>query len=164
MSSGVNKSGRLMKAPENFLTAQDAKAPAVMRRKFLAASASTAAASLAALGLSAPRNSLASVGEGDPNILNLPAHTTGLGMPVAANPYGVPSQYEKGLQRRESPGLTRVSAASVAFTPLQGTFGIITPSGLHFERHHQGWWDIDPSKHRLMVMGLVKKPQGLHHG
>jgi sulfane dehydrogenase subunit SoxC len=80
-------------------------------------------------------------------------------MPVAANPYGLPSQYEKGLQRRESPGLTRVSAASVAFTPLQGTFGIITPSGLHFERHHQGWWDIDPSKHRLMVMGLVKTPK-----
>jgi sulfane dehydrogenase subunit SoxC len=89
----------------------------------------------------------------------MPAHTTGLGMPVAANPYGLPSQYEKGLQRRESPGLTRVSAASVAFTPLQGTFGIITPSGLHFERHHQGWWDIDPSKHRLMVMGLVKTPK-----
>jgi sulfane dehydrogenase subunit SoxC len=35
-------------------------------------------------------------------------------------------------------------------------FGIITPSGLHFERHHQGWWDIDPSNHRLMINGLVK--------
>ncbi len=35
-------------------------------------------------------------------------------------------------------------------------FGIVTPSGLHFERHHQGWWDIDPSKHRLMINGLVK--------
>jgi sulfane dehydrogenase subunit SoxC len=49
-----------------------------------------------------------------------------------------------------------VSAASVAFTPLQGLFGIITPNGLHFERHHQGWQDVDPSKHRLMVHGLVK--------
>ena len=40
--------------------------------------------------------------------------------------------------------------------------GIITPSGLHFERHHQGWWDIDPSKHRLMVNGsddsMLKRP------
>jgi len=131
-----------------------------MRRKFLAASVSSAAASMAVVGIaSGGRSAHAAPGARDPNILNMPAHTTGLGMPVAANPYGLPSQYEKGLQRRESPGLTRVSAASVAFTPLQGTFGIITPSGLHFERHHQGWWDIDPSKHRLMVMGLVKTPK-----
>jgi sulfane dehydrogenase subunit SoxC len=47
----------------------------------------------------------------------------------------------------------------VAFTPLQGLFGIITPNGLHFERHHQGWWDIDPGQHRLMVMGMVRQPK-----
>ncbi len=160
MSQEVKKSGRLIRAPENFLAKDDVKSPALMRRKFLAASVSTAATSMAALGLAtSTRTAHAAVGAGDPNILNLPAHSTGLGMPVAANPYGMPSQYEKGLQRRESPGLTRVSAASVAFTPLQGTFGIITPSGLHLERHHQGWWDIDPSKHRLMVMGMVKNPK-----
>jgi sulfane dehydrogenase subunit SoxC len=99
---------------------------------------------------------------GDPNILNLPAHTKGLGQPVASRPYGLPSAFEKNLQRRESPGLTRIGAASVSFAPLQSLFGIITPSGLHFERHHQGWWDIDPSKHRLMVNGsddsLIKRP------
>ncbi len=33
----------------------------------------------------------------------------------------------------------------MSFAPLQSLFGIVTPSGLHFERHHQGWWDIDPS-------------------
>ena len=42
-------------------------------------------------------------------------------------------------------------------------FGIITASGLHFERHHQGWYDIDPMQHRLMVNGsspeFVKKPK-----
>lgn len=160
MPTEVKKSGRLIKAPENFLAQDDVKRPELMRRKFLAASVSSAAASIAVVGIaSGGRSAHAAPGAGDPNILNMPAHTTGLGMPVAANPYGLPSQYEKGLQRRESPGLTRVSAASVAFTPLQGTFGIITPSGLHFERHHQGWWDIDPSKHRLMVMGLVKTPK-----
>ena len=37
-------------------------------------------------------------------------------------------------------------------------FGIITASGLHFERHHQGWWDIDPAQHRLVINGLVKQP------
>ena len=160
MPTEVKKSGRLIKAPENFLVQDDVKRPELMRRKFLAASVSSAAASMAVVGIaSGVRSAHAAPGAGDPNILNMPAHTTGLGMPVAANPYGLPSQYEKGLQRRESPGLTRVSAASVAFTPLQGTFGMITPSGLHFERHHQGWWDIDPSKHRLMVMGLVKNPK-----
>ncbi|MCH9846765.1 MAG: sulfite dehydrogenase, partial [Betaproteobacteria bacterium] len=25
--------------------------------------------------------------------------------------------------------------------------------------HHQGWWDIDPSKHRFMVNGLVSRPR-----
>jgi len=121
MSNDVKKSGRLMKAPENFLATEDSKNPALMRRKFLAASVSSAAASMAALGLSTSAKAAQSVvGQGDPNILNLPAHSTGLGMPVAANPYGMPSQFEKGLQRRESPGLTRVSAASVAFTPLAG--------------------------------------------
>ena len=95
--------------------------------------------------------------EGDPAILKLPAHSTGLGQPVAARGYGLPSEHEKNIQRRESPGLTRVSQASVAFAPLQGMFGIITPSGLHFERHHQGWWDIDPRQHRLMLMGLVRQ-------
>ncbi len=156
MSHRPKSLGRLLKAPENFLTQADAKAPAQMRRKFLAASA--AAAGTAVVSAAAAASNPAS-GLGDPNILNLPEHTKGLGMPVAANGYGLPSQYEKGLQRRESPGLTRVSAASVAFTPLQGTFGMITPSGLHFERHHQGWWDIDPSKHRLMINGLVANPR-----
>jgi sulfane dehydrogenase subunit SoxC len=87
----------------------------------------------------------------------LPEHSRGLGQPVATRGYGVPSQYEKGMQRRESPGLTRVGGSSVSFAPLQGLFGIITPNGLHFERHHQGWWDIDPHRHRLMVMGMVRE-------
>ena len=98
-------------------------------------------------------------GEGDSAILTLPAHSKGLGQPVAARGYGLPSEHEKNLQRRESPGLTRVPQASVAFAPLQGMFGIITPSGLHFERHHQGWWDIDPRQHRLMLMGMVREPK-----
>ena len=103
---------------------------------------------------------------GDPNILALPEHSKGLGQGVASEPYGQPSKHEANVQRRQSPGLSQTTQASVAFAPLQSLFGIVTPSGLHFERHHQGWWDIDPSKHRLMVHGgegpsgaaLVKKP------
>ena len=90
----------------------------------------------------------------------MPAHSKGLGQGVALNDgYGKPSKYESNVQRRVSPGLTQTTQASVSFAPLQSLFGIVTPSGLHFERHHQGWWDIDPSKHRLMINGMVKNPK-----
>ena len=36
--------------------------------------------------------------------------------------------------------------------------GIITPNSLHFERHHSGIPEIDPSVHRLTIHGLVKQP------
>ncbi len=115
-----------------------------------------------ALGLGLGSATLAkadSATQGEPEILQKQAWQTQLGKPVATLGYGQPAAQEANLQRRESPGLTRVSAASVAFTPLQGLFGTVTPNGLHFERHHQGWVDVDPQKHRLMLNGLVKTPQ-----
>ncbi|RKT59413.1 sulfur dehydrogenase subunit SoxC [Azonexus fungiphilus] len=136
--------GRLRPAPESFLSEAQVKAVAAGRRDFLRKSFIAAGAALAA-------PVAARAGEGDPAILNLPDWSKTLGMPVAMNPYGQPSKYESQLLRRESPGLTRVGQASVSFTPLQGLFGIITPSGLHFERHHQGWHDVDPAVHRLMI-------------
>jgi sulfane dehydrogenase subunit SoxC len=36
--------------------------------------------------------------------------------------------------------------------------GIITPSGLHFERSHSGIPAIDPEQHRLLIHGLVRQP------
>jgi sulfane dehydrogenase subunit SoxC len=142
---------QLKKAPEHFLSADDIREVAAGRRGFLQG------AFLAAATLASGAASIVHA-DGDPNILNLPAHSTGLGRPVAShntpegeNGYGVPSKYERNVQRRQSPGLTQTNQAGVSFTPLQSLFGIITPSGVHFERHHQGWWDIDPTKHRLMV-------------
>ncbi|MFZ2266766.1 MAG: sulfite dehydrogenase [Azonexus sp.] len=150
----VKQPGRLRPAPENFLSEDQVKAVGSGRRDFLRKSFLAAGAALAA-------PLAARAAEGDSNILQNPAWTTSLGLPVATNAYGMPSKYESQLLRRESPGLARVGGASVSFAPLQGLFGIITPSGLHFERHHQGWHDIDPSKHRLMVNGsdasLIKK-------
>ena len=40
--------------------------------------------------------------------------------------------------------------------PVTARCGIITPSGLHFERSHGGTATIDPLKHTLFVHGLVK--------
>ena len=154
--------GRLIRAPENFLGAGEVRAVFAGRREFMRrafASASAAVLTPAALAQANP----VPAGGGDPNILNLPAHSTGLGQPVATDGYGKPSKYEANVQRRQSPGLTQTRQSSVSFAPLQSLFGIVTPSGLHFERHHQGWWDIDPSKHRLMINGadpkLLKAPK-----
>jgi sulfane dehydrogenase subunit SoxC len=157
--------GRLRKAPENFLDRDGVRAvwseAKAGRRDFLRNAFAAAAAGAATGGALAQGNPVPAAG-GDPNILNLPAHTTGLGQPVVTDGYGKPSRFEANVQRRQSPGLTQTAQSSVSFAPLQSLFGIVTPSGLHFERHHQGWWDVDPSKHRLMVNGsdekLVKKP------
>lgn len=153
-------SGRLIKAPENFLNRDGIKtvfAEAKKGRRDFIRNAFAAAAAGAAVPVALAQGNPVPTEGGDPNILNLPAHSVGLGQGVAQNDgYGKPSQYESGVQRRQSPGLTQTTQASVSFAPLQSLFGIVTPSGLHFERHHQGWWDIDPSKHRLMINGMVK--------
>ena len=155
----MDRHGRLRKAPENFLDSRQIAEVQAGRRDFLRGAFAAAAA--ASAGTWAPAyagaTSSGAGAAGDPNILELPEHSKALGQPVVTRAYGQPSKFEKNLQRRESPGLTRVGGSSVSFAPLQGLFGIITPNGLHFERHHQGWWDIDPGKHRLMVMGMVKQ-------
>ena len=156
--------GRLQRAPEGFIDKTGVRTVFAQarhgRRDFLRSAFAAAAAGAAAPLAVAQSNPVPSAG-GDPNILELPEHSRGLGQPVATDGYGKPSKYEANVQRRPSPGLTQTAQASVSFAPLQSLFGIVTPAGLHFERHHQGWWDIDPSKHRLMVNGsdpsLLKK-------
>jgi sulfane dehydrogenase subunit SoxC len=43
-------------------------------------------------------------------------------------------------------------------TPLQDLYGTITPSDLHYERHHAGVPAIDPHKFELLIHGMVEKP------
>jgi len=52
----------------------------------------------------------------------------------------------------------RSTTATHALTPHQSLHGIITPSALHFERHHNGVPVIDSDRHRLLIHGLVGKP------
>ncbi len=156
--------GRLLRAPEGFLDASAVgraeSGARAGRRSFMRRAFAAAAAGAAMPAAIAQANALlldAVAADGDPNILELPEHSRGLGRAVATEGYGRPSKYEANLQRRPSPGLTQTAQASVSFCPLQGLFGIVTPNGLHLERHHQGWWDIDPAKHRLMVNGSDAK-------
>ena len=71
--------------------------------------------------------------------------------------YGQPSNYEKGVIRwiASNPG---APGNGISWTPLQKLAGTMTPSGLHFERHHNGVPQIDPAQHRLLIHGLVKTP------
>ena len=71
--------------------------------------------------------------------------------------YGQPSRFEANVERvfTTAPGTTGTGASR---TPHQLLDGTITPSGLHFERHHSGIPDIDPDRHRLLIHGLVKRP------
>jgi sulfane dehydrogenase subunit SoxC len=80
-------------------------------------------------------------------------HKTGL--PFTG--YGTPSKYEKHVVRNIG-GNRSPAGDGVSWTPLEDLEGIITPSGLHFERHHDGVPDIDPALHRLVIHGRVRKP------
>jgi sulfane dehydrogenase subunit SoxC len=43
-------------------------------------------------------------------------------------------------------------------TPLQDLYSTITPSDLHFERHHAGIPAIDPNTYELLIHGMVERP------
>jgi sulfane dehydrogenase subunit SoxC len=136
---------RLRPAPENFLPPG-----AFTRRGFLRDGMALAAVSAAQFARAAtPDEALPPA---------VAPWAKSLGAPILAHPYGLPSKWEVNVVRRESPGLTRTAQASVSFVPLQNLFGIITPSGLHFERHHAGMPEVDPALHRLMLHGMVARP------
>ena len=79
-----------------------------------------------------------------------------LGTPLG--PYGDRSPYETAVRwTRDS----KTPETGSSFTPLQDSVGILTPSSLHYERHHGGIPDIDPAKHRLVIHGMVDRPLSL---
>ena len=123
------------------------------RRALLTGSLGLAGGALAAAGLSP----LTTRAEGfmPPEV---PQWTKSLGPGVLTQPYGQPSKFESHVQRRTVEWLTADRIASISFTPLADLKGIITPSGVMFERYHAGIPQINPDHHRLMIHGLVKRP------
>ncbi len=83
--------------------------------------------------------------------------------PAAADPTKVPGRFVSEVGTR-APGvqprrLVRTLAlSSSSRTPLQDLQGTITPSDLHFERHHAGVPDIVAGDHELLVHGMVERP------
>ncbi|MGH7232175.1 MAG: sulfite dehydrogenase [Nitrospiraceae bacterium] len=75
------------------------------------------------------------------------------------DPTRVPGALPSPLgHRAESEQAVRLARSSHSLSPIQDLYGIVTPSSLHFERHHNGVPDIDPARHRLLVHGLVERP------
>jgi sulfane dehydrogenase subunit SoxC len=111
------------------------------RRQFLAAGATVLAA-----GASAALFGTGRAEDGrDPTDAPDPMRRPG----SPARPYGARSPFETA--RRDD-------RVAYSLTPLQDLHGIITPSELHFERHHNGVPAIDPKRHRLLIHGLVDRP------
>jgi sulfane dehydrogenase subunit SoxC len=124
------------------------------RRAFLSRSAAVAGAALSAGVLGAARSGAASAAE---TATGLPVWAKTPGAPLRG--YGMPSSFEEPVKRVVTSGYPTISPGTgSSLTPLQALEGTITPSGLHFERHHNGVPNIDPAQHRLVIHGLVRRP------
>ena len=92
----------------------------INRRKLLAGSASLGAIALSSkIGYSKETN---------PNNLppNVPEWTGELGEGVDANPYGMPSEFENNVIRRNVEWLTASTESSVNFTPIPVSYTHLT--------------------------------------
>jgi len=71
--------------------------------------------------------------------------------------YGSPSKSQEKVQRilATQPGRPGTGTSRTPIHLLEGT---LTPSGLHFERHHNGVPEIDPARHELVIHGMVRRP------
>ncbi len=119
---------------------QTPQQPSLSRRALLAGAASLA-------GLAAAQAAVSSLSAAAPPI------------PGAGDPARIPGRPPRPYgQRAAFERATRVAGTSSSLTPLQELHGIITPSALHFERHHNGVPVIEPGRHRLLVHGLVERP------
>ncbi|HEX3063594.1 MAG TPA: sulfite dehydrogenase, partial [Usitatibacter sp.] len=125
------------------------RAPRAGRRRFMLGS-------MAALGAAtaiAATRSRGAEGASPPQHEAPPDASKVQGYPLEDASYGSRSQFEKEMRARFK---TATPQSSWTMTPLESGMGIITPSGLHFERSHAGTAVIDPAKHSLYVHGMVK--------
>jgi sulfane dehydrogenase subunit SoxC len=120
------------------------------RRAFLARSASIAGAAAAGFASTVVR----AAEEAPPAV---PKWMQTPGAPMRG--YGQPSRFEEPVKRFVlQPYGAIAPGVGPSFTPLESLNGTITPSGLHFERHHNGVPDINPAEHQLLIHGMVQRP------
>lgn len=116
------------------------------RRLFLQGSAALAGAAAAATPALAD-----SIGAGSPPTMLKPG--------AQFNAYGMPSHWRADIKRILATNVPTAREVTGSIrTPLQYLEGTITPAGLHYVRNHNGTPDIDPSKHELLIHGMVRQP------
>ncbi len=112
------------------------------------------------------RQLLAMAAKGGGTLLVAPALGAVSGTALGANAPTMASDPTKvqgapaGALGERSPhaALGRIPAFGVvSVTPHEQLHGTITPSDLHFERHHAGVPAIDPADHKLVIHGMVDK-------
>ena len=115
----------------------------VSRRQLLSGAAGAIAATAAAQ-IIGPETAEAQ----QPKLPPVPADPTKVtGEPTSQ--LGTRSRFEKPL---------RTTGPTSTQSPLQDLVGTITPSDVHYERHHAGVPTIDPATHTLTIHGLVDHP------
>lgn len=114
-------------------------------------------AALAGLALGAARSASGQTPE-----LQMPDHETPSKSVKELVAYGERSRF---VTSKRIPVAERMSPDMFGLTfhvstPLQDSFGIITPSSLFYVATHRGSFvpDINPSEHRLMIHGMVDRP------
>jgi len=121
----------------------------ISRRELLAGAALTAGASLLPLQGKPQTKAPAQAAPPPPPVV--PAD------PSAAP--GAPTSAQSVRSQFENPARTPTGAQTgSSLTPLHQLTGSITPNDLMFERHHSGVPTIDPSRHKLLIHGLVDRP------
>ena len=150
--------GALADAEDRFLQAQRADPdspyycgfePRRQRRKFLLGASAALGGAIAGGGALAAVPPGAVQRQVPDDATKVQGEATG-----ADGGYGSRSQFETEVRERFK---TATPESSWTLTPLASGMGIVTPSGLHFERHHGGIPTIDPAKHTLVVHGMVER-------
>lgn len=135
----MTKSGHPDGPNESFAQAEARETPTVNRRRLLAGT-------VGMVGALMMRSVARSEEAAMPVVPDDPTRVPG----AAPTSYGQRSPFEQAVR------VPRSWWASL--TPLQDSQGMLTPSALHFERHHNGVPVIHPTRHRLMIHGLVERP------
>ena len=80
----------------------------------------------------------------------------------APSEYGEPGKFST-LKRLQISGHSFAREAGASSSPLESMNGTLTPNSLHFERHHSGVPDVDPSLHKLTIFGNVSRSLSFRH-
>jgi sulfane dehydrogenase subunit SoxC len=104
-------------------------------------------------------------GAGGAALTTTAAHAEPLAVPkwmlepgAGFNGYGKPSRFEEKVARTFAPAANPATqGVGSSRTPHHLLDGMITPNSLHFERSHGGVPDIDPTQHKVLIHGLVKR-------